>query len=136
MDNSFKIQGIYHERLDDITFNSGGKKGEFVLELLNEMKDGKTWRDYPKFEVVEKFMTIMDGVDVGDTVIVDFSIGGRKWRPEGSDVDKYFGTMKAWDIKVVKKASGEDIPHDVNDTMNLNADDDPFDGVFDDDPPF
>lgn len=119
MNNSFKIKGIYHERLDDVTFPSGGKKGEFVLELLNEAKDGKTYRDYPKFEVIEKWMSIMDNVSVGDEVIVDFSLGGRKWRPEGSDVDKYFGTLKAWDIKVSKTAGGEQVPMDVNDGMDF-----------------
>lgn len=139
MDNSFNIQGTFHERLDDVTFKNGGKKGEFVLELLSGGKDGATYRDFPKFEVVEKFMPIIDSINVGDKVKVQFSIGGRKWRPEGADVDKYFSTFKAWDIVVLQKADGDFVANDVNKTENFQDDSDPFGGKLDntdDDLPF
>ena len=120
--NGGKIQGIFYERLEDFV-KGDFKKGEFVIELLSQVRD-KTFRDYVKFEVMDKFMSIMDNVGVGDTVIVDYSLSGRKWRPEGTDVDKFFTTLKAWDIKVIKKASGEQIPQDVNAIEDFAAVDD------------
>jgi len=118
----FKITGTFHERLPDFTFDSGGKKAEFVIETLKEGKDGKTWRDFIKFEVIEKFMTILNNIDVGDKITVEFSVGGRRWKPEGTDEYKYFTTLKAWGITDIEKASGEKVPVDVNTGMDLTND--------------
>ena len=134
---NFKITGTFHERLADMAFDyttSDGtkktmRKAEFVLELVQGGGDGREYRDFPKFEVVEKFMPILNNVDVGDRVAVEFSVGGRAWKPEGSDVNKYFGTLKAWGVTVIQKADGQMMVTDINKTMNTGAVD-PVDAMF------
>lgn len=129
MANGLKIEGTFHERLDDVTFSSGNKKAEFVLEMVTSGKNGKDFREFPKFEVVEKFMSMLDNVDVGDKVAVEFSVGGRAWQPEGSDIKKYFTTLKAWDVTVIQKADGQMMATDINKKINLNGPD-PVDEMF------
>lgn len=126
-----KVEGTFHERMEDITFTSGGKKAEFVLEMKTEAANGKEYREFPKFEVIEKFIPMLNNVDVGDRVRVEFSVGGRAWKPEGSDVNKYFTTLKAWDVAVLQKANGDMVANDINKSVDLTDDSDPFDGVFD-----
>jgi hypothetical protein len=127
--DSFKITGTFHERLEDMTFSTGNKKAEFVLELVQSGGNGKEYRDFPKFEVVEKFMPILNNVDVGDRVVVEFSVGGRAWKPEGADITKYFVTLKAWDVTVIQKADGQMMATDINKTMNKGTVD-PVDAMF------
>jgi len=128
---SYRISGVLHERLPDVTFSSGGRKAEFVIETLKPGKDGKEWRDFIKFEVIEKFITILNNLDVGDKITVEFSVGGRRWKPEDADEYKYFTTLKAWGITDIVKASGERVETstDIVGTSDLNPeehDDLPF----------
>jgi len=127
--NSYKITGTFHERLPDFKFDNGGQKAEFVIETLKDGKDGKQWRDFIKFEVIETFMTILNNVDEGDQVTVEFSVGGRRWKPQDSDEYKYFTTLKAWGIVDIVKKSGEKVSTGGgDDDLNLDPvnDDLPF----------
>ena len=70
-------------------------KREFVVELTDNPK-------YPQtvlFQLTGDRTTQLDGLNVGDTVSIEFSLRGREWRNPQGEV-KYFNSLDVWKVEV------------------------------------
>ena len=69
-------------------------KREFVVEMSDNPK-------YPQlvlFQVTGDRCNQLDGLNVGDTVRIDFSLRGREWKSPRGEV-KYFNSLDAWTVE-------------------------------------
>lgn len=70
------------------------KKREFVVKI----GDNPQYTEVVKFELQQDKTSIIDSHSIGSMVTVSFNLCGRMWTdPQG--IDKYFNTVKAWQIK-------------------------------------
>lgn len=118
MATTFEITGTLKVLEDTQTFASGFTKREFVVEV----PDGK----YPqmiKFETVRDKIALLEPLQVGDEVKVNFDIRGNEYN------GKYYVNLNAWKVesgKGGKTSSSAPAPHDSPSTD--------FDSQFDDEP--
>jgi len=66
------------------------KKREFVLTL-----DSGQYPQYISFQLVQDNCTLIDGMQEGEEVKVNFDIRGREWTAPDGQV-KYFNSLNAW----------------------------------------
>ncbi|WP_439184290.1 DUF3127 domain-containing protein [Carboxylicivirga taeanensis] len=92
---NFEISGnvIVKEDVQDISANF--KKREFVIEVLNERNSD--WNDFIKFQLTQDRCNLLDPIQVGDQIKVNFNIRGRKWEKDGRV--NYFSNLEAWRIE-------------------------------------
>jgi hypothetical protein len=55
---------------------------------------------YLSFELIQSHCNILDSFNLGDEVIIDFNLNGRKWIDKEGE-EKYWNTLQAW--KITKK---------------------------------
>ena len=82
---TYEATGTLHQLNDTITYDSGFKKREFVLET----EDGK----YPqqlKFEVVKDNCEKLDGWKDGQKITAHFDIRGNEYK------EKYYVNLLCW----------------------------------------
>jgi hypothetical protein len=68
-----------------------------------EIPDSK----YPQsvvFEVSGDRTSLLDGINIGDTVKVTWNLRGREWKSPQGEV-KYFTTLSAWRVEVTAKSA-------------------------------
>eukprot|EP00281_Chroomonas_sp_CCMP1168_P022882 CAMPEP_0206226862 /NCGR_PEP_ID=MMETSP0047_2-20121206/8317_1 /ASSEMBLY_ACC=CAM_ASM_000192 /TAXON_ID=195065 /ORGANISM="Chroomonas mesostigmatica_cf, Strain CCMP1168" /LENGTH=269 /DNA_ID=CAMNT_0053649977 /DNA_START=30 /DNA_END=839 /DNA_ORIENTATION=- len=85
--NKFELSGRVVIIYDEMTFGSGFKKREFVIE---------TDEAYPqliKFELLKEKGALIEGFQIGDGIIVSFNVKGALWK------EKYFVNLVAWRLK-------------------------------------
>lgn len=120
------------------------RKQEFVLEQMTSNSKG-TYVEYVKFQAIQDRCNLLDTVEVGDNVNIEFSITGRKFK--STEGDKFFNNLDMMKITVLNKAElyiSEDTK--VDDVLPMgektsNDDDNPFDALkgkstYEDDLPF
>jgi uncharacterized membrane protein YgcG len=78
-------------------------KREFVLELTDNPK-------YPQlvlFQLTGDRVSQLDGMNVGDTVRIEYSLRGREWKSPSGEV-KYFNSLDVWKLEAAtgRGASG------------------------------
>ena len=76
-------------------------KREFVVELADNPK-------YPQtvlFQLTGDRCTQLDGMTVGDSVRIEFSLRGREWRSPSGEV-KYFNSLDVWKIEPARAGQG------------------------------
>jgi hypothetical protein len=86
--------------------------GGFTIETSKEWKDKKsgemkTFHDFLTFDCKGNVISQMQDLQAGDTVKVEFTIGGVAWK------DKYFNKLKAYKVETtsfVQKSRGEAPP--------------------------
>ncbi len=69
-------------------------KREFVLELLDNPK-------YPQlvlFQLTGDRCAQLEGMNVGDTVRIDYSLRGREWKSPSGEV-KFFNSLDVWKLE-------------------------------------
>jgi hypothetical protein len=69
-------------------------KREFVVELADNPK-------YPQtvlFQLTGDRCTMLDGLNVGDQVMIEFSLRGREWRSPTGEL-KYFNSLDVWRVE-------------------------------------
>ena len=69
-------------------------KREFVVELADNPK-------YPQtvlFQLTGDRCAQLDGMSVGDSVRIEFSLRGREWRSPSGEL-KYFNSLDVWKIE-------------------------------------
>jgi hypothetical protein len=87
-------------------------KREFVLELADNPK-------YPQlvsFQLTGDRCSQLDGMSVGDSVKVEFSLRGREWRSPSGDV-KYFNTLDVWKLERTAQGAGASTQPDKTDDI-------------------
>ena len=99
MAQSYELEGTLKLILDVQTFSSGFTKREFVVET----KDDR----YPqsiKFECVKDKTSMLDSLDIGDTVLVSFDIRGNEFK------ERYYVNLNAWKIRKSGGGGGDSQP--------------------------
>ena len=112
-------------------------KREFVLEMSDNPKYVQT----VLFQLTGDRCAQLDGMNVGDQVVVEFSLRGREWRSPSGET-KYFNSLDVWKIEPARASSGRrssnsrgndprDIPPPAfeprpSDDLSRDADDIPF----------
>ena len=88
----FKLSGSVKVVNPTVQVNERFSKREFVLTDTSSM--------YPQdiqFQLTQDKCSLLDGVNVNDTIEVSFNIRGREWiNPQGES--KYFNSLEAWRI--------------------------------------
>lgn len=123
---SYEITGKLVARFDTVQRSENFKTREFVIENTEEA-NGRTFRNYIKFQCVQDKTTMPDRFSLGDEVKVQFNIRGTKW--EKDNRTNYITNLDAWRMESLKLSQSN--PH--NNQVNYN-DIPPSDNV--DDLPF
>ena len=98
------IAGRIVEIFNTIAVNEKFKKREFVIEYAKNPK----YPELVKFELNQDKCGLVDCLNTGDMVEVDFDVGGRKWTDK-QGVVKYFNSVKAWKVtKIGGESQGKD----------------------------
>lgn len=69
-------------------------KRMFVLELT----ENPQYPEYITFELLDRRCDVLDGLQVGQNVLVNFDLKGKKW-VDVEGVTKYFNALKAWNVE-------------------------------------
>ena len=81
------------------------KKREFVVEYAKNPK----YPEVVKFELNQDKCGLVDCLNTGDAVEVEFDVGGRKWTNQKGEV-KYFNSLKAWKVSKIGGESAKSEP--------------------------
>jgi len=99
------VKGKVLEIFDTQNISNSFKKREFVLEYA----ENPQYPEYLKFEMIQDKCSLLDGINVGDTVDVYFNLKGRKWNDPKGGV-KYFNSLQAWKFDTVDQGGQTDTP--------------------------
>lgn len=88
-----------------ITPKSGGNpfhKREFVLDCTRYSPEtGEPWENHPRFELSSNNVGLLDNLQVGQKVTVDFTLKGMKYDQNGET--KYFTSINAFKVVPVEQ---------------------------------
>ncbi len=93
MSDAFQLDGSIIEIYDEKIISDTFKKREFILKHAPNPE----YPDYLKIEVVQNKTDLLDKYKVGDDVVVDINLKGRKW--EKGKESGYFNSIQAWRIQ-------------------------------------
>jgi len=79
------------------------RKREFVVEV-NSTNERGTFIEYILLQLVQNNCDELDSFNIGDMVIVRWSLMGRKWGKKGEE--KYFTNVEALEITMITKGDG------------------------------
>jgi len=82
--------------------------------LVLDLTDNKKYPQLVEFQFTHKGCEELDNYDIGDTVTVEFRLRGREWTSPKTGETKYFNTLDAFDIKLIRKATP---PASANDSV-------------------
>jgi len=68
------------------------RKREFILT-----DNSSQYPQYISFQCTQDRCSLLDSVNVGDTITVHFNLRGREWTSPQGEI-KYFNTLEAWKI--------------------------------------
>jgi hypothetical protein len=95
---SYELQGKLLEKFDTIQRTESFKVRDFVVEKSEDV-NGKIITNYIKFQATQDRTSIIDRINIGDDVKVQFNIRGTKWEKDGKT--SYFTNLDAWRIEQV-----------------------------------
>lgn len=88
-----KIEGKLYSKAETKQVSASFKKREFVIEYA----ENPIYPEFIKLEVSQDKCALIDPLQVGDWLQVEFNLRGRKWtNPEGEEV--IFNQLNAWRI--------------------------------------
>jgi len=99
------------------------RKREFVVEV-NESNERGSFIDYIKLQMVQDNCDLLDGINKGDLVSVEWKVSGRRWKDKNNEW-AYFTNLEAVDITVVSRVDGTGSEDSIEDQLPLGKDD-PF----------
>lgn len=119
---SYELTGNLLLKYDTVQRTEKFAVREFVVETVKQIKD-KTFREYVKFQATNERTSVLDNINTGDEVKVQFQIRGSKWEKDGKT--SYFINLDAWKIEVVGKSGKNPVIEDAE-VVEEPADDLPF----------
>lgn len=129
----YKLTGTVKVVNDTVQVSEKFSKREFVITDSSSM--------YPQdilFQLTQDKCSIIDGVNVNDTVEVSFNLRGREWVSPQGEV-RYFNTLDAWRVEKSGNTGGG-MPQGGPSSMNLAPTPSPIESATteqdDDDLPF
>ena len=99
----FKIKGEIKAICEAVQVTEKFKKREFVL-----IDDSSAYPQYINFQLVQDKCELIDGIQIGQRIEVNFNLRGREWTDKNGDL-KYFNTLDVWRI-VSEESSLETSP--------------------------
>jgi hypothetical protein len=100
--------GKLHAKYDAVGVSDKFTKRDFVLMIA----DNPTYPQYVLFQLTQDKCNLLDLVEAGSDVAVDFNLRGRSWTsPQGET--KYFNTLEAWRISPIASGSTVTAPQNV-----------------------
>jgi hypothetical protein len=108
----YKLSGTVKVVNPTVQVSEKFSKREFVVTDTSGM--------YPQdilFQLTQDKCTLLDGVNVNDSIEVSFNLRGREWTNPQGEV-KYFNSLDAWRIDKMNATQG--MPASGPSAMNLN----------------
>ena len=102
-DNNFRIEGTIKNRFETIQVTDKFSKREFVLSV-SRPEDNKV--ELIKFQCLNVGTKLLDEIRVGNRVIVEFKVSGRKWDKGGEEV--YFTNLDCLSIDILDPTNLEE----------------------------
>jgi len=103
---NFEISGNVIVKEDIVDVSASFKKREFVIEVVNERNSD--WNDFIKFQLTQDRCNLLDPIQLGDQIKINFNIKGRKWERDGKV--NYFSNLEAWRIEKEEAALPPNAP--------------------------
>lgn len=89
------------------TPKNGGQpfyRREFVLDCTRYNPDtGEPWENHPKFELSGNNCSVIEQFQIGQKVIVDFSLKGAKYADQQTGEIKFFTSINAFRIALAEQ---------------------------------
>jgi hypothetical protein len=103
----FSFTGKLVVKSDTQQVTDSFRKREFVMSDESSQ--------YPQeimFQLTQDRCSLLDPMNVGETVKVNFNLRGRKWENPNTKEIKYFNTLEAWRLEKETSSSplGSDLP--------------------------
>lgn len=98
-EGSYELSGKVHRVSETKVMSERFSKREFIVVLDPDSK----YPQYVQLEASGDRCSLLDGINVGDEVKVDFNLRGREWKSPAGEV-KYFTTISAWKLVATKRA--------------------------------
>ena len=98
---SYEITGKLIFKSETIQRTEKFKVRDFVLEQTEEV-NGKTFTNLIKLQASQNKADLLNDINVGDELKVQFNLRGYKWERDGKT--SYFTNLDAWKIEVMGKA--------------------------------
>jgi len=99
---SYELNGKLIAKYDTVQRTETFKTREFVVEKSEDI-NGRTITNYVKFQCVQDKTAMVDKVNIGEEVKVQFNIKGSKWEKDGKV--NYITNLDAWRIEQVLNSS-------------------------------
>jgi len=93
MSDTYTVSGVIIEIYDEQIISDTFKKREFILKHAPNPE----YPDFLKLEVVQNKTDLLDKYKVGQEVVVDINLKGKKW--EKGEKSGYFNSLQAWRIQ-------------------------------------
>ena len=93
--SNFKLEGKLIVKEDTVQVSDNFTKRDFVIEVINAQNE--KYNDFVKFQLIKDKCDIIDNIAIGQTIVVNFNIKGKKWEKDGNT--SYFVNLDAWRIE-------------------------------------
>ena len=101
MSDTYAVSGEIIEIYDVQVISDTFKKREFILKHAPNPE----YPDFLKLEVVQNKTDLLDKYKVGQEVVVDINLKGKKW--EKGEKSGYFNSLQAWRIQPASQEDNE-----------------------------
>jgi hypothetical protein len=101
MSDTYTVSGEIIEIYDVQVISDTFKKREFILKHAPNPE----YPDFLKLEVVQNKTDLLDKYKVGQEVVVDINLKGKKW--EKGEKSGYFNSLQAWRIQPASQEDNE-----------------------------
>lgn len=98
---SYEIKGKVCHIGQVLQVSSTFKKADLAIEISEESGD-KIYTNFIKFQVVQDKCSLLNQINIGDTIEILFNIKGN--RVEKNGATNYFSNLDIWKINVVSKS--------------------------------
>jgi len=89
-----EASGTIHTIFETKQVSERFSKREFVIE----MNDNPKYPQVVLFQLTGDRCVQLDGLNVGDSVSIEFSLRGREWKSPSGEL-KYFNSLDAWSVE-------------------------------------
>ena len=96
----FVTRGVIHAIFATEQKTERFRVREFVVELGGASK----YPQFCKFQLTGDRCEMIDGMNQGDEVNVDFQLQGREWQSPQGDT-RYFNSLNVWEVERLKAAA-------------------------------
>lgn len=97
---SYEIKGTVSHTTETQVINEKFKKREFAIGVSNQIGEN-IYTEHIKFQMVQDKCSLLDNINIGDEVEVNFNIKGNRFEKDGKV--NYFNNLVAWKISVLSK---------------------------------